>query len=128
MKPGTTSRLIKACGFTLIELLVSISIISLLTCILVPSLAQARHLARKTVCASNLRTVQLAHIFYFEDNNGNFFPYRQTMTGGAVLWYWGLEPVGSGEEGSRIIDASKARLYPYFPKYDRLKVCPSIPY
>lgn len=105
-----------------------ISILGVLTCLLVPSLAQARHIARKAVCKNNLRTVQIAYMLYLEDNGGNFFPFRQTLPDSSVLWYWGLEPAGAGPEGSRGIDATKARLARYFTKADKLKICPSIPY
>ncbi|MFW6133108.1 MAG: type II secretion system protein [Planctomycetota bacterium] len=44
-------------GFTLIELLVVISIIALLVAILMPSLKQAKELARRQVCALNLRHI-----------------------------------------------------------------------
>jgi len=115
-------------AFTLIELLVVISIISVLMCLVVPSLATARHIARKTVCKNNLRTLQFAYMLYLEDNRGKFFPKQELMPDGSDLWYWGLELPSSGLEGSRKLDATKARLYPYFPKIDKLKVCPSIPY
>ena len=57
-------------GFTLIELLVVIAIISLLVSILIPSLAKARDLARRTVCAANLRSVGIAYQMYVQDHDG----------------------------------------------------------
>ena len=56
-------------GFTLIELLVVIAIIALLLAILLPSLGMAKDHARKIGCATNLRTLGLAVIFYGNDNN-----------------------------------------------------------
>lgn len=59
-------------GFTLIELLVVIAIISLLVSILLPSLTKARELAKRTVCAVNLRTVLVAFACYANENDGRF--------------------------------------------------------
>ena len=57
-------------GFTLIELLVVIAIIALLVSILLPSLQQAKELARRAVCMSNLHGLGVTFHFYAEDNNG----------------------------------------------------------
>ena len=59
-------------GFTLIELLVVVAIIALLIAILLPSLARARELARRSMCASNLRQVGLALNTYAKDNEERF--------------------------------------------------------
>ena len=61
-------------AFTLIELLVVISIISLLVSILLPSLIQAKEIARQTICSSNQRNVGLGMAMYLEDFKGWFMP------------------------------------------------------
>lgn len=65
-------------GFTLIELLVVIAIIALLVAILMPSLQRARELARRTVCAAQLRQWGLICHTFSSDHQG-VFPraYRQ---------------------------------------------------
>jgi prepilin-type N-terminal cleavage/methylation domain-containing protein/prepilin-type processing-associated H-X9-DG protein len=60
-------------AFTLVELLVVIAIIALLVTILLPALTAAREAARTVVCASNLRNVGMA-IIYYADDNDNFLP------------------------------------------------------
>jgi prepilin-type N-terminal cleavage/methylation domain-containing protein len=56
-------------AFTLIELLVVIAIIAMLLSILVPSLKNAHHQARKVACAANLRYVGVAIQAYANDYN-----------------------------------------------------------
>lgn len=70
-------------GFTLIELLVVIAIISILATILLPSLSQAKELAQRIVCGSNLRVVATAHTMYATDYDGQY--YRLTYLGGAGI-------------------------------------------
>ena len=60
-------------GFTLIELLVVIAIIALLVSLLMPSLRQAKDLARQAACASHLKQVGNALHMYVPDND-DFMP------------------------------------------------------
>jgi prepilin-type N-terminal cleavage/methylation domain-containing protein/prepilin-type processing-associated H-X9-DG protein len=59
----------KTKGFTLIELLVVIAIIALLMAILMPALSMARGIARRTVCASNLRNLGVAFHMYLNKSD-----------------------------------------------------------
>lgn len=65
VSPGRTA-------FTLIELLVVVAIISLLVSILVPSMAKAKLLARKSMCAANLHAIGIALMMYTVENDERF--------------------------------------------------------
>ncbi|MFB3882832.1 MAG: prepilin-type N-terminal cleavage/methylation domain-containing protein [Armatimonadota bacterium] len=56
-------------GFTLIELLVVIAIIGILAAMVFPVFARARESARKAVCLSNVKNINLAIQMYLSDNN-----------------------------------------------------------
>lgn len=57
--------------FTLIELLVVIAVIAILMALLMPALRNTREMARRVVCASNLRQMGNAILLYRTDNNGD---------------------------------------------------------
>ncbi|HPD30848.1 MAG TPA: prepilin-type N-terminal cleavage/methylation domain-containing protein [Phycisphaerae bacterium] len=68
------SRRTPACkGFTLIEVLVVVAIIALLISILLPSLRQARDLAKRVMCNTNLHDLGICLNTYAHENNA-FFP------------------------------------------------------
>jgi len=72
-------------AFTLIELLVVIAILSLLVAILLPSLQTAQRLARRTLCAVNLRHIGMATACYATDYNG-MYPNHRKIWNNASEW------------------------------------------
>ena len=70
--PNERIRMRRRTAFTLIELLVVVAIIALLVAILVPSLLQARELAARAVCASNLHSVGVSLTMYANDENESY--------------------------------------------------------
>jgi len=62
-------------AFTLIEVLVVVAIIALLIAILVPSLREARDVANRSVCATNMHQQHVAMRSYSLDNKG-YLPWR----------------------------------------------------
>lgn len=72
-------------GFTLIELLVAIAIIAVLAALLLPTLRLVRDAARGSVCAGNLRQMQMANAAYKSDI-GHWLPGYDASFVGSNFW------------------------------------------
>ena len=86
MPPRTPSRR----GFTLVELLVVIGIIALLISILLPTLARVRESAKRTQCASNLRSLNQASLILANNFKGHFrLSHRDLREQDSSGWSYG---------------------------------------
>jgi prepilin-type N-terminal cleavage/methylation domain-containing protein len=71
-------------GFTLIELLVVVAIIAVLIAILLPAIATAREMAKRTMCGSHLKMIALGYFTYAQANSRFPAPLRYSY-GASVL-------------------------------------------
>jgi prepilin-type N-terminal cleavage/methylation domain-containing protein len=94
-------------GFTLIELLVVIAIIAILASILFEPLLRARDMARRAVCASNLKQLYLSMIMYAEDYDG-----------------WGIGTMAWGTPNCFSYTTNDLWVSAYFPNPELFR-CPS---
>ena len=84
MRNGRAAR--NGNGFTLIELLVVIAIIAILAALLLPSLRNAKEMAKQTSCMANLRQWGLVITMYTNESN-DFFPGGDSTKGwGYPTW------------------------------------------
>jgi len=81
-------------GFSLVELLVVLSIISVLSALVLPTLARARETTRKASCQNNLRQWGLLFEMYANESRGNVLPPIQMYSPGFndVRWSFSLAP------------------------------------
>jgi prepilin-type N-terminal cleavage/methylation domain-containing protein/prepilin-type processing-associated H-X9-DG protein len=73
-------------GFTIVELLVVIAIIAAIMAILLPGLGKARAVARRTVCASNLKQIDIAMHSYLSINDDTYPAAQDPVRPGIWLW------------------------------------------
>jgi len=68
----TEARRRQTRGLTLIELMVVISILSILAALLLPALARAREMARRTFCNNNMKQIGLVLRMYADESGGMY--------------------------------------------------------
>jgi prepilin-type N-terminal cleavage/methylation domain-containing protein/prepilin-type processing-associated H-X9-DG protein len=111
-------------GFTLIELLVSIAVIAILAALLLPVLSRGKLSAQAAKCGSNLRQFVIAAQMYWDDNQGNPFPYAGATTSNGTYYWFGL--LGPGPEETRAFDPTTSPLYPWLGA--GVDFCPAFDY
>jgi prepilin-type N-terminal cleavage/methylation domain-containing protein len=95
-------------AFTLLELLVVVVLITVLLCILVPSLGRAIRQAEDTVCMHNLKEVYQSLQVYRLDHDG---------------WI----PISDGQAGQALPNSWFGKLYPHYLHDPELLRCPADP-
>ena len=104
--------------FTLIELLVVIAIIAILAGMLLPTLAGAREMGRRSSCLNNLKQLALANSEYALD--GSYF-----VPGRSGGYYSGQHWCGNRSSSTVAWDPSQGLLVDYLGKSRRIKDCPA---
>lgn len=91
-------------AFTLVELLVVVAILSLLLSMLLPSLSRSKELARRAICASNLRNTGNALNSYASESRQMLPPVGAWYMNDMMMYvmyerYGGVNPVGFNNLG-----------------------------
>ena len=123
----TRERTCTSPGFTLIELLVVIAIIAILISLLVPSLSQAKTLARSAVCKGNQKQTHTALLNYAIDAADHLPPQGAEWGKGSPTARYGSHGDGyiplTAQYGARV-GKGKDGLYPNPDNYLGLWGCP----
>ncbi len=80
---GLSRNMLMIKVFTMTELLVVITIISILACLLLPALSQAKKMATKILCVGNMKQVNYCVAQYVNDNNDyvtGYYLLNETFT------------------------------------------------
>jgi prepilin-type processing-associated H-X9-DG protein len=111
----------------LIELLVVIAIIAILASMLLPALAKAKTKAQGILCLSNLKQLQLAHVLYADDFEGNLVPNLEPGNAeGSWIKGW-LDFTASPDNTNTLYltDRRHAKLAPYSNHAAGIYKCPA---
>jgi prepilin-type N-terminal cleavage/methylation domain-containing protein len=118
----------KSCrAFTLIELLVTISVISMLMGILLPSLGKVRHQARTLIGTSNQRQIVVGVNLFAADNDERY-PESVATIGVGTSWNWQEPMMLTGYRArNRHLHRSMSAYLLSYVKNAKTLYCPNAP-
>ena len=90
-------------GFTIVELVVTITVLTVLACLLIPSVMQSRSAARQNVCLNNMRNIGVAY-------HSDFAKHGRSMS----AYDWRLSVLEQMEQNGNMLlcpDDSREFLY-----------------
>jgi len=114
-------RRLKYGGFTLIELLVVVAIIAVLVALLLPSLAKAKRIGLRVVCASNQHHLHIGTMMFAQDHKELLFRHPNLPVTGTDGWDYNTPHV------LRCRDPENISFMPYFSKQEEFFYCPANP-